>query len=165
LKGDGIGMTMIRVLLFGLSLFLLVPVPSKGEPIPQSIGSLTLEKLQSGEEARQEIDRLHGKQISFQRGYIGTYEGKDGKAKIWVSEYASEGEGVEAIEIMARRLKASEQKNFWHFKEISIEGVPVYFVVGMGQAHYFFQKGVKAIWLAVDPALAREAIRDVIGKF
>jgi len=158
-------MTMIRVLLFGLSLLLLTPYPSNGEPIPQSIGSLTLEKLQSGEEARQEIDRLHGKQISFQRGYIGTYEAKDGKAKIWVSEYASEGEAVEAIAIMARRLKASEQKNFWHFKEVPIQGVPVYFVVGMGQVHYFFKKGVKAIWLAVDPALARETIRDVIGKF
>jgi len=40
----------------------------------------------------------------------------------------------------------------------------VYFVVGMGQAHYFYRKGEKVIWLASDPDRARKAIRDVLRK-
>jgi hypothetical protein len=34
----------------------------------------------------------------------------------------------------------------------------------MGQAHYFFQKGSKVIWLAVDPTLAEEAIGDTVRE-
>ena len=41
----------------------------------------------------------------------------------------------------------------------------MYFVVGMGRVHYFFQKGAKVIWLAIDPPLANEVIRDAVRKF
>jgi hypothetical protein len=125
---------------------------------------LRLEKFQSGEEARREIAKLHGKQIDFQEGYIGSYGGSDGRATLWVSEYGSESGAFEAISNMAKRLETSKEGVFWHFREISIEGTPVYFVVGMGQAHYFFQKGDRAIWLAVDPSLAKVTIRDVFTK-
>lgn len=153
----------VRLLSFNIALlFLLATSAFGGDALPQSIGSLSLEQLQSGEEARQEIDRLHGKQITFRRGYIGTYG--NGKAKLWVSEYDSEGEAAKGIGKMAQRMQTRKEGNFWHFREISIQGVAVYFVVGMGQAHYFFQKGRKVIWLAVDPSLAREEIRDAIGK-
>ena len=156
---------MIGVRLLSLSslLLLLLATPSFGDDVmPQSIGSLSLERVQSGEKARQEIDRLHGKQINFRRGYIGTYG--NGRAKLWISEYDSEGEAAEGIGKMAQRIQAGKKGNFWHFREMSIQGVTVNFVVGMGQAHYFFQKGRKIIWLAVDPPLAREAIRDAIEK-
>ncbi len=143
----------VRLLSFNIALlFLLATSAFGGDVLPQSIGSLSLEQLQSGEEARQEIDQLHGKQINFRRAYIGTYG--NGRAKLWVSEYDSEGEAAKGIEKMAQRMQASKEGNFWHFREISIQGVAVYFVVGMGQAHYFFQKGRKAVWLAVDPSLA-----------
>jgi hypothetical protein len=156
---------MIGVRLLSLSslfLFLFTTSSFGGDVLPQSIGSLRLERIQSGEEARQEIDRLHGKQIDFRRGYVGTYG--NGRATLWISEYDSEGEAAEGIGKMAQRIQTSKKGNFWHFREMSIQGVAVYFVVGMGQAHYFFQKGERVIWLAVDPPLAREAIRDAIRK-
>ncbi|NIS71011.1 MAG: hypothetical protein GTO12_19355 [Proteobacteria bacterium] len=157
-------MARLSILLFGLSL-LVLPFSSHAEDVlPQSIGPLRLEQFQSGEEARREIDQLHGKRINFRAGYIGTYGGADGKAKLWVSDYDSENEAIEAIGRMAQRLQTSEERGFWHFREIAIEGLPVFFVVGMGQAHYFFQKGVRLIWLAVDPSLAKVAIRDLITK-
>ena len=134
--------------------------------LPQSIGSLRLEQLESGEEARREIDRLHGRQLNFRKGYIGIYKDKEGnrKGKLWVSEYDSEMEATKAIGKMARRVQAKEGGEFWHFRVISIEGTRVYFVLGMGQAHHFFQKGKKVIWLAVEPSEARQTIRDLIGK-
>jgi hypothetical protein len=157
-------MIVPRIAIFALLVLSLTPFYSWGNSLPQSIGPLALVKLQSGEEARKEIDRLHGKPLGYREGYIGTYADGDGKAKLWVSEYSSLEEAAKATAKMVQGMKGGKQKNFWHFQEIPIEGVPVYFVVGMGQAHYFFQKGVKVIWLAVDPPLAKQAIRDLLGE-
>ena len=149
------------VLLF---LFLLVSCNSTDIPLPQSIGSMRLDKVQSGEEARQEIDRLHGKQISLLRGYIGMYVAENGRGQLWVSEHSSDSEATEAVEKMAHGIQQGKQQEFWHFRKMKIERRPVYLAVGMGQAHYFFQSGAKVIWLAVDPSLAKEAIRDTVRK-
>ena len=153
----------LHLALFALSMLLPTCV-SSDLPLPQSIGTLRLEKVQSGEEARQEIDRLHGKQIGYQRGYIGFYGAENGSARLWLSEHDSESEATEAVERMARSLRQGKQQSFWHFRQIVIEGQKVYFAVGMGQAHYFFSKGYRVIWLAVDPQLAKGAIRDAVRK-
>ncbi len=83
---------------------------------------------------------------------------------LWISDYDAKAKAAEEVEKMAQRIQTREGKEFRHFRMISIEGIPVYFVVGMGQAHYFYQTGNKVIWLAVDPQLAKETIRDLIGK-
>ena len=137
---------------------------SADAPLPQSIGAMRLVKVQTGEEARREIDRLHGKQIEFQRGYIGTYVADNGNGQLWVSEHGSENEAAEAIEKMNRSMRQGKQESFWHFRKVMIEQRPVYIAVGLGKVHYFFQKGAKVIWLAVDPALAKEAIRDTLRQ-
>jgi hypothetical protein len=157
---DGLG-----VLRFAVTLLLLTACGSGEVLLPQSIGVLRLEKLQAGEEARREIDRLHGKQIAFQRGYIGFYVAENGSAQLWLSEHSSNNEAAEAVEKMASSMTQGEQQNFWHFRQMVVEERKVYFAVGMGQVHYFFQKGAKVIWLAVDPPLAKEAIRDAVRKF
>ena len=162
-RGNGI-LGWLRIFLFTAPFLLHTACSSTEIPLPQSIGSLRLDQVQSGEEARREIDRLHGQQISFQKGYIGTYVAEDGSAKLWVSEHGSAEEAAEAIDKMARSMELGRQQVFWHFRKILIEGLTVYFAVGMGQAHYFFQRGVKVIWLAVDPALAKKALVDVIEK-
>jgi hypothetical protein len=173
MKGARLGLNSVKGPLYNfctnvpfLLIFLLLPIScnSTDIPLPQSIGSMRLEKVQSGEEARQEIDRLHGKQISFLRGYIGTYAAENGSGQLWVSEHSSEREATEALEKMAHGMKQGKQKQFWHFRKIMLEQRPVYFAVGMGQANYFFQKGTKVIWLAVDPGLAKEAIRDAVRE-
>jgi hypothetical protein len=146
-----------------LFLLLLIACSPNDIPLPQHIGSMRLEKVQSGEEARREIDRLHGKQISFLRGYIGTYVAENGGGQLWLSEHSSAKEATEAIEKMADGMK-QEKQQFWYFRKMIIEQRPVYLAVGMGQAHYFFQNGTKVIWLAVDPSLAKEAIRDAVRK-
>ena len=155
----------VALLRFALSLLLLIACGPGEVPLPQSLGVLRLEKLQAGEEARREIDRLHGKQIGFQRGYIGFYVAETGSAQLWLSEHSSNSEAAAAVEKMAGSLRQGKQQNFWHFRQMVIEKRTMYFAVGMGQVHYFFQKGAKVIWLAVDPALAKEAIRDAVRSY
>ena len=157
-------MIVLRFLLFSLSLLLLIPSLTVGNSLPQSIGSFRLVQLQVSEEARQEIDRLHGKQLNFRKGYVGTYSGGGKRAKVWVSEYDSKREASEANDRMAQKIQAMKNREFWHSREISISGTPVNFVVGQGQAHYFFQRGIKVIWVAVDPSEARKTIRDLIEQ-
>jgi hypothetical protein len=157
---DGLGL-----LCFAATLLLLAACGSREVPLPQSIGVLRLEKLQAGEEARRGINRLHGKQIGFQRGYIGFYAAENGRAQLWLSEHSSSSEAAESVEKMAGRMTQGEQQVFLHFRQMIIEERKVYSAVGMGQVHYFFQKGAKVIWLAVDPPLAKETIRDAVRKF
>lgn len=155
---------MIRIFLLGLSLLFISPVTSWGDALPQTIGSLRLQRLQSGGDARREIDQMHGTRLNYRKGYIGTYgEGKK-RAKLWVSEYESKKKATGELEKMVLKMRGGKQKSFWHFQEIFIDSVKVYFVVGMGQTHYFYRKGEKVIWLAIDPDQAREAIRDVLQK-
>ncbi|UCG14280.1 MAG: hypothetical protein JSU72_07415 [Deltaproteobacteria bacterium] len=161
---EKLGMILVRSLLFSLCLILLNASLAIGNSLPQSIGSLRLEQILVGEEARQEINALHGKELGYRNGYVGTYGGGTRKAKVWVSEYGAEVEAVEANKKMAEKIQAMEGRAFWHFQEISINSVPVYFVVGQGQAHYFFRKGKRVIWLAVDPPEARKSIRDLLGQ-
>ncbi len=155
---------MARVLLFGLSLFLLIPLESMGNMLPESIGAFRLQNMKSGTEAKKEITRLHGKNLDFRTGYIGTYKHGHKEAMLWISDYDAKAKAAEEVEKKARRIQTREGQEFRHFRMISIEEIPVYFVVGMGQAHYFYQTGNKVIWLAVDPQLAKETIRDLIGK-
>jgi hypothetical protein len=157
-------MRLIRIIFLAVWLLFLLPFVSAGNWLPQSIGSLLLVNSQSGEEAREEINKLHGKQISFRNGYVGSYEGQDKKGKIWVSEYNTVKGATQAVGQMAKGIKGSKQGNFWHYQEMLIEGVPVHFVLGMGQAHYFFQKNLGVYWLAVDPPIAKPTIRDLIRK-
>jgi hypothetical protein len=162
-QGRNRSVQWLLLLLFTAPLLLPTCV-SSDDPLPRSIGTLRLEKVQSGEEARQEIDRLHGKQIGFRRGYIGFYGAENGSGQLWLSEHGSEREATEAVERMARGMTQGKQQSFWHFRQIVVEEQKVYFAIGMGQAHYFFPKGNRVIWLAVDPQLAKGAIRDAVRK-
>ena len=157
-------LSRFRVLLGASLLLLYTACNSVDLPLPQSIATMRLDRVQSGKEARQEIDRLHGKQISFRRGYIGTYVADNGDAKLWLSVHSTEGEAAEAMEKMAQSMRQGKQQSFWHFRKIMIGQRQVYFALGMGKAHYFFQKGPKVVWLAVDPPMAKEAIRDTLDK-
>jgi len=157
---DGLGL-----LGFAVTILLLNGCGFGEVPLPQSIGILRLEKFQTGEEARREIDRLHGKQIGFRHGYIGFYVAEKGSAQLWLSEHNSYSEAAEAVEKMAGSMTQDRQQSFWHLRQMVVEEQKVYFALGMGQVHYFFQKGAKVIWLAVDPPIAQEAIKDAVKKF
>ena len=124
----------VALLRFALSLLLLIACGPGEVPLPQSLGVLRLEKLQAGQEARRGINRLHGKQIGFQRGYIGFYGAENGRAQIWLSEHSSSSEAAESVEKMAGRMTQGEQQVFLHFRQMIIEERKVYFVVGMGRA-------------------------------
>lgn len=157
-----------RTILLTLLFILFMAGAARGEAIPKTIGAMKLGQLQSGEEARTAISKLHGKQLEFREGYIASYKDGEKTATLWISVYDSDAaakkELAKMTAKMAAGMKSGKENVFQHFKELSIKGVVVYFVTGMGQAHYFFKKGKRMFWLAVEPSEARTAIRDLLGS-
>jgi hypothetical protein len=151
-------------LLTTLLFIFFVPYVTRGETAPQVIGTLQLKQLQSGEKARKAIDRLHGKRLVFREAYIAHYEFGKKKASLWISVYDSKADAGKELVKMANGLNTGKGHVFKHFQTLSIREMSVYFVTGMGQAHYFFEKGKKVYWLAVDPSEARPVIRDLLEK-
>lgn len=151
-----------------LFIFVIVPyaapVESGGRPVPQAFGTMKLERLQSGEEARKSIDKLHGKQLNFREGYIASYKDGNKRATLWVSIFDSAKAAKKELSRMAEGIKSGDGKVFQHFRELSIKGNSVYLVTGMDQVHYFFKNDTRVFWLAVDPPEARTAIRDLLEK-
>jgi len=113
---DGLGL-----LGFAVTILLLNGCGFGEVPLPQSIGILRLEEFQTGEEARREIDRLHGKQIGFRHGYIGFYVAEKGSAQLWLSEHNSYSEAAEAVEKMAGSMTQDRQQSFWHLRQRVVE--------------------------------------------
>ncbi len=102
---------LLQIFLLALVLLLATPFSSLGDPLPQSIGPFQLKQKKSGDEARQDIYKLHGKQLNFRKGHIGTYKELNKKATLWISEYDSERKAVKKIGKMARGLKTREGIN------------------------------------------------------
>lgn len=152
------------LLLFIVLMPYAAPVEAGESPVPQALGPMKLERLQSGEEARKAIGKLHGKPLKFHEGYIASYKDGGKTATIWISVYDSENAAKKELARMADGIKMGNGEVFRHFKELSIKGVAVYFVTGMGRAHYFFKIGTRMFWLAVEPSEARQAIRDLLEK-
>lgn len=161
-------MNKMSIIHAGLALLLLIApagaIGSSASPVPQSVGSLQLDHVESGEEAREAINKLHGKTLPFLQGYVATYGKGRRAATLWISIFESDKIAKEELDKMAGKLKDSKGGVFQHFQKLFVEGIPVYMVTGMGQAHYFFQKGKQGLWIAVDPSEPRQVIRDLVTE-
>jgi hypothetical protein len=114
------------------------------------IDNLKLVKLIEGEEAIEEINRLHGTTIQVLRGFIAHYENARKKAVIWVSEAESEDMAQEQIEVMLRKMKGSPRSPFGHYRDLDRNGLPVIAFEGLRQVHYVFRIGEWVFWMDAD---------------
>lgn len=153
------GVTLLALLLFHVTGF------ASGielEP-PESLGELKLDHALRGEEALQAIDRLHGKEVAGKDSFVAHYERDGVAAMLYVSKASSAGEAVRQVERMTERIRQGNTP-FYHLKASDWEGTTVYSALGQGQIHYFFRKGIRVIWLAVDAAEAKQTLDDLFNK-
>jgi hypothetical protein len=107
------------------------------------------------------ISQLHGKEITIKQGYIAQYGGADGgQMTAWVSESGTEAEAVQLMDIMDKKMPAS--KAFSGRNELTVEGAKVINVQGMGQEHYYWQKGIKVYWIAVGGADSMQVLKEAV---
>ncbi|MBI4333714.1 MAG: hypothetical protein HY673_20830 [Chloroflexi bacterium] len=129
--------------------------------LPHNIAGLPLTQSMSGDEARREVNQLHGLDITLQDAWIGHYGGQ--AAIIWVSLSPTENDSSYLMSAMMTRIRQGNAY-FGNLQEMAIEGQKVYTVVSQDrQKHYIWQVDRKVIWIAApqgkEMLFVQEALR------
>lgn len=149
--------------LFGAAYFFSVAAGSKPEQFtfPAQMASLKLGHFSQGEEAMANISKLHGKEIEMKNGYVAHYESDRAKAMLYISEFDSQDQARQQIELMRKKIEKGS-KAFAHLRELQVEERTIYSVLGFGQIHYFYLDSNRVIWLAVDPPVAELVLKAAL---
>ena len=128
---------------------------------PPSLVELRLGHTLRGDEARREVDRLHGKGIAFRDALVAHYEGAEGIVMLYVSEAADAATAGGQVEKMTTGIRSGKGP-FTHLRERTQDGATVFSSLGQGQVHYYFRRGARVVWVAADPMLARRALAELL---
>ena len=149
------------VVIVAVALVLLPWTTAPDFTLPTMLGSLQLTGGHSREEAREIVNRMHGKSVSPDQNLIGNYRSPEGEATLYVSLY---GEPSAAAKDFRRMLHLIQPGGpvFRDFQQMSVAGKEVAFCRGLGQWHYFFARGNALYWLAADEPVAEMAILHLL---
>lgn len=137
----------------------LVVISRADITLPASLAGLPLTEKVTGQAALAEIEQLHNKRFPLTAGAIAYYEG--GSATVWISSTWAPLLAARQVKVMTERI-AEDRSPFTLMGTIEVENIPVYVLSGMGQMHYYFQRGQRVVWLAVPPQLAEQGLIDLI---
>ncbi|RMF96147.1 MAG: hypothetical protein D6734_04320, partial [Candidatus Schekmanbacteria bacterium] len=127
---------------------------------PERIAGLELKDSILGRPALRELYRLHGKSVELKNGYVAQYSNGRDDATIYYSETQNEEKAKELIERMVKKISEGN-RFFTGLREVKKDNQSLYWVVGMGQEHYFFRNGKRIIWIAAD----RDVIENVLSEY
>jgi hypothetical protein len=130
--------------------------------LPERIGDLVLEQTVEGEQAREMLNGMHGKDMTPEMNRIGFYASSGGKAILYTSEYPTIMKAAASFEIMSERI-ARREGPFTQYNTRNISSRNISVCLGMGQAHYFFVDGKVVYWLAVDVPIASVSAEALVG--
>lgn len=130
--------------------------------LPMSLHGMPLVAVTTGDDAESLIRRLHGEDVAPMASAVGRYEGGGAQAMLYVSRFSHPAESDSILGAMDRSI-GTGTRSFAHHTRINVDGVAVHAVLGQGQTHFFFARGAVVTWLAVDRAMARVALADLLG--
>ena len=125
--------------------------------IPSHLMSCHLEKKLTGAEAQEQVDKIHGKEVTPPESEIGFYQGEKGPITLYVSGYpTAELAGKEFLRMLE---KISPQNSiFIGGSQFELAGTKIYRCFGMGQTHFVFTHQKKLIWLSVNTIQGKEIL-------
>ncbi|HHM24285.1 MAG TPA: hypothetical protein ENJ23_04510 [Bacteroidetes bacterium] len=132
--------------------------------IPPKLGDLKLQKKWLGEQATEMVMKLHGKTVrpAPSLNAVAIYGEERPPNTLYVSVYSTVELAKEALQRMADRIGPGAY-GFSHHGKFTVQSLPVHFVLGHGQVHFFFARGARLYWLAVDATKAQAALADLLG--
>ncbi|MCL5962641.1 MAG: hypothetical protein M1358_25575, partial [Chloroflexi bacterium] len=133
-------------------------VSTSPSAIPQKLGAVTLLNAVTGQDALNNLSELHGKGVGITGGWVGHYQAR---ATVWVGEATDEKGAVQLLDAMVSRISAGNA-TFRDLRSAIVATQQVYSVTGLGQNHYFYQKGNKVIWLALPTNKPEDFLRDAL---
>ncbi len=127
-----------------------------------NIGTLELVDLLQGDVAKESIVQLHRTNMELKDAYVAKYVGENKQFTIWASVAPSVQEAEGQLQIMHNKMDASSV--FTGHQTSLINGKEYHFVKGMGQDHYFYQRGDDVIWIAIQTSQqdTMKVVSDVI---
>lgn len=155
----------LRVPIF-LALCAFVTGCSRNEqdPLPARLGDAPLVRRVQGAEARDIVDRMHGKGVAPLYSHIGFYGDALGSAAVlYASVYERATEATGADEKMRVRI-AGAGGVFSGYGEYLVAGRTISGCDGLGQRHYFFTAGSRLYWIAAPPASAFALAQEMITR-
>lgn len=127
-------------------------------PLPEQLAGLPMVRRTTGWQAANEISRLHRKEFLLTSAAVGVY-GSEEQATLWVSGAPLELLSARLLSSMKEAI-ARGNSPFTPIGERLYGERVVYALEGMGKKHFYFQSGNLLIWLAADPSLAEEALKE-----
>ena len=129
--------------------------------LPSDFMSCLLEKKLSGAEAREWVDKIHGKEVTPLESEIGFYQGEQGPITIYVSGYQTPE--LAEKEFLKMTEKISPQNSIFRGGGFIVQaGKKIYRCFGMGQTHFVFTHQKKLIWLSVNTIQGKEILRSYL---
>ena len=130
--------------------------------VPVMLAGQALAQQRQGVEAVAEVSRLHGKDFPLVSGAMAVYG--NGAATVWVSGAPARLMAAQMVRAMAEKI-AEGRSPFTPLATRDVPGRAVYELAGMGQRHFYFQSGAQVVWLAVDEAVAEQALADILSFY
>lgn len=130
--------------------------------LPDQLAGLSMTASKSGDEAIAEFTDLHGKEFPITSGSVGIYGNRE--ITVWVAGAPSASIALEMTDAMQAKI-AKGNSPFSPLNEINNGSRKIYALEGMGQRHFYFQSGNFVIWLAADPALADQALQQILEVY
>lgn len=116
-----------------------------------------------GKDALQELSRLHGKELAATDGYVAHYERNGSAAMLYASRTYFSFLAERQLQRMADRIRKGNTP-FYHLKSYERSGATVFSALGEGQINYFYRRGADVIWIASDPAVAKEVAENLLPR-
>ena len=119
---------------------------------PKELGDMNLVEEYSGERAKSEIRNMHLGEWDFLKGYAGYYEGNSGEsATFWTAIFHNQSQAINTTEWMTNEINKGDTP-FSVPEKITLNQTDVdhaYYVEGIGQDHYYWQKDDIVVWMAL----------------
>lgn len=125
--------------------------------LPHQLAGQPVSDLQTGTAALNIIRTMHGKDFALVGGAVAHY----GVATVWVARARDAVEAKSMTAAMKDRIAAGRSP-FAPTGARQVSGHTVYTLTGLGQAHFYWQAGDKVIWLAAAPAVAEDALQELV---
>jgi len=132
--------------------------------LPKTLGDLELSNVISGEEAIEEINKLHGLSVAATRNSIAEY-GDERKDLLYISYYTDKDEAVQILQQMMDKMKAATDSPFTHIKTIKAYNDQVFITLGMGAFHYIYATGNYILWLQTNQTFGRKLPSELIELY
>ncbi|MFA5891338.1 MAG: hypothetical protein WDA27_10405 [Actinomycetota bacterium] len=130
------------------------------QALPRTLAGQSLADLSTGEDALQQVGRMHGKNLEITGAIVATYGASKDGATLWI---ASVGSASAARTMRDQMVKGMTQSKTPFETPWKVPGEDeVWATADARQAHYFFASGLTVWWVASDKSNAVAALADTL---